>query len=501
MDKLEDIAKNTKENQNLKSLAYKFLDYNIRIESIGMFDWSSRISKTNRYSLYRKAREVFYTILKKEKKRIMAYLTLGERANFISLLNKKRYILNDFEINAISSSFDKDSAYSFLLGYGLSLSKDKGCFKEARIAGEKALDLARKNGDLECYGKKRNVLKIKNPFSEKTIIFKKSSKQDAEELCLENRVWAYYQCHQYPPGKLSVSKDKNKPIFNLPKKIAYFPCISEEGAMYIVWKADSKDLLNTILKSYNKTKKKLVERYLKEVANLNAFGPFWFVPKQQYLITKSSFQKRMEDVVNERVTPSLTKEIINNYVVIAKNLSESKVKGIVKDATLKNAVYANKKVISLDFDRMRIAPLQMDISKLLVLSYGDRKEFLKKYIKEYNSAANFFNKHFANKIFYFPHYKRENEPERQKIIDKNEFYFVYLNSVIDHALHFLLEDKHQEEFEKLDIKSIQIDNALCAIKELQTKYRNRYPPKEIKKLKTLSELFKHNFTPSITIRK
>jgi len=136
----------------------------------------------------------------------------------------------------------------------------------------------------------------------------------------------------------------------------------------------------------------------------------------------------------------------------------------------------------------------MELSKSLILSYDNRHELLKDFIETYNSAAQFFNKNFANKDMYFPFYKTtKKEPKRQEIKDIEEFYFTYLNSVIDYALHFILENEYYEDFEKINVKSIQKNNAQRALKELKSIYKDKYDQVGLKKLSLLQDIFENDF--------
>jgi len=482
--KLEYLAQDREKNQDLKSLVDKFLDYSLSRElgSSGGY---------RNYEKYEREGKKMYNLLS----RILENISL--------LINKP---VNDPLSDVVEESrqteimllLDK-AAYSFFLGYGLLL-KNRKRPDIAMLVWERILNFAKKNEDLEysnC-GTTKNVLKIRNNSNKRTIIFKKI-KGDTKESGLELDTWYYYTFCNSRARKILSQKEGIKPweqpnYFSLPKRILGDQSMLEKDAAYLIWEADSEDLLNKIIKSDEKVKKKLLSEYLKEIARLDAFGPFHLVPKQRNLISKEDFTNRIKHVINQRdvITPKI-KNIIDNYNVIAENLSKSKVYGIVKDATLNNAVCKNKKVTPIDFDKLRIAPIQHDLSKLLVLSYDQRHKFLKEFIERYNLEVNFFNQNFANKVFSPPFKKEKVEPERQKIVDSNEFYFGYLNSVIDYALHFLLENKHQKRFENLDINRIQKYNALSAIGELKREYRNNYNLEEIKQLDSLSEIFKNYF--------
>lgn len=492
---LEELAKKDSD-LDLEQLINKFLDRCIKTQFY---------LPRNRYKrsgeILKEAEIIFNLILKRKKEDISTQLKGKGVYDFMLFLEHKdlRYpCLNPLELDAIIHTINKDVAYSFLIGYGLFL-KEKKRYGLTIEVGEKALNLAQQNEDLVYLGENKKVLKIKTPDNKKTVIFKKEY-QNLEDLRLEHAVWQYYEllssklCYFFK----SVTYDKQhkqRYYFNLPEKIAYVPGVLEENATYLIWRADSEDLLTTIFGSNKKIKKELTKCYLQEIAKLNAFGPFNLVPAQKYLTTKEAFLNRMERIVNKKNKSDLTKKVMDSYEIVAKSLGDSKVNGIVKDATFKNATYADKKIIPIDYNKLRIAPLQVDLSKLLILSYRERHELLREFIKEYNSAINFFNKNFTNTRFYFPYLKaHRKEPERQEIKDYNEFYFVFLNAVIDNTLVSLFEGVYKDNKHWQEITRIQKYNALAAIKELKIKYEKEYSPEELKKLDYLSETFKNDFS-------
>lgn len=491
--KLEEITNNPMlyEYLDIKDLCYKWLEYNL--ESKCMHSTNSQ----KRSEAEEKAEQIFYTILRKKKEDITKHLNQEEQHQFGLLLNKERilkYELTTKEEIALSSALDKEISYSFFLGYGFF--KVGKAFSKSIERWEKTLEQAEKNDDITFPGRTERVVKIRIPFDKKTIIFKKAYGSYAEELRLENHVWMYYQWRLNTlsnTGNLSPDSNKN-PYFNLPEKVLFNQGVHQKYLTYIIWKADSADLLKKVLHSDKQSKKSLITAYIQEVAKLSAFGPYNLVPEKKYLTTKEAFLRRMGSVVHEKASLDLANRIIYYYEVIANKMSESKIFGVTKDATLKNATYTHKGVTPIDFDKMRIAPLQMDLSKLLILSYNDRQEFIQRFIKEYNLSANKFNKEFAEKSMFYPYNKKcMSEPKRKKIMDAEEFYFTYLNCIIDYSLFFLFEDKYHKEFENVDIKEIQKENAISAINELKTKYYHKYSYYEITRLESLSELFKSNF--------
>jgi len=475
---------------DLEHLISKFLDCCIETQFYLPRNRFKRSDKT-----LKEAETIFNLILKRKKDDISTRLKDNGISDFMLFLeHKERYpCLNPLELDALLHTLNKDMAYNFLIGYGLLL-KEKKRYGLTVEVGEKALNLAQQNGDLVCLGENKKVLKIKTSSNKKTVIFKKEY-QNLEDLRLEHAVWQYYEWLSLKLLCLNTvtydKQHKQRYYFNLPEKIAYVSGALEENATYLIWRADSEDLLTTIFESNKKTKKEITKCYLQEIAKLNAFGPFNLVPAQKYLTTKEAFLNRMERIINKKIKPDLTKKVMGSYETVAKILGESKVNGIVKDATFKNATYADKKIIPIDYNKLRIAPLQVDLSKLLILSYRERHECLKEFIKEYNSAVNFFNKNFTNKQFYFPYYKAcRKEPERQEIKNYDEFYFVFLNAVIDNSLVSLFGDVYKDSMRWQEINSIQKYNALAAIRELRIKYEPRYSQEDLKKLESLSDIFK-----------
>ncbi|MDP2906583.1 MAG: hypothetical protein Q8O03_01445 [Nanoarchaeota archaeon] len=501
---LETLTKNQEEykKQDLKNLVYEWLEHNINSNC------TKFRSTEEQREASKKAKDIFYVILNNKKNEILQKLEGNEKEQFISLLNKKRDVyhgLTDSEEQVIISVLDKETLYPFFLGYGFLTVG--AAFTKRIFRWEKIFEIAEKNGDIVQPGKSERVVKIKIPQDKKTIIFKKADKKSIDELNLENSIWMYYYfrlCTLTSESSVTYDKEqkqkyffsfneeqKQKYRFNLPEKIMFYQGVLKEDLAYLIWRVDSEDLLSTALNSDEGKKKELIKQYLKEVAKLDAFGPHNLIPPQAYLITKEDFVERMRSAVSKKAEQSLTEKILANYEIIADSLSRSKVKGIIKDATLKNATYYDSKVTCIDFNRLRVAPLQMDLSKTLILSYNDRRELLTEFIKEYNDAAEFFNKNFSNKALFFPNFKKcKVEPERQKIDDLDEFYFVYLNFVVDYALFFLLGDEHKSSFGKLDINNTQKHNALSALEELKTAYKKMYCPQGLKKLDYLSEMFK-----------
>jgi len=456
---------NNSKNKTLEKLLQKWIDSNIKAYSCALKRQNDKREeeKTNIQS-------IFLQILGLNKDDILNKLEGNEKQHFISLFKDKNQHflrLNDGEINAVTTNLDKTLVYNFLIGYGLYIrNRSKESNKAIKI-WENTIDLAKMNNDIIYQGRSKKVLKIKPLYGEKTIIFKKAEMGGRDELKLENYIWIYYRLLK---DKLIFKKDldgkEQEFIFNLPEKILFSEGVLKDKSTYIIWRADSEDLLKISLNSDNKIRKNLIKSYI----------------------------RGMKKVCERKNSFASIKKILSNYEIIAERLSNSKIKGIVKDSILKNGAYSNEGITCIDFDRLRIAPLQMELSKSLILSYDNRHELLKDFIETYNSAAQFFNKNFANKDMYFPFYKTtKKEPKRQEIKDIEEFYFTYLNSVIDYALHFILENEYYEDFEKINVKSIQKNNAQRALKELKSIYKDKYDQVGLKKLSLLQDIFENDF--------
>lgn len=127
----------------------------------------------------------------------------------------------------------------------------------------------------------------------------------------------------------------------------------------------------------------------------------------------------------------------------------------------------NASLIDFDPKHLRLAPPQHDLSKILLFSVGDRKKFLDEYIKTYNSEVKVYNSQYSQYGI------------KQEIKDKEEFEFVFLNSVVDYALFCTVEKKYKPSS---NFHKHQIRNAVYVIDELKHDWKCRYTKKDLEQL-------------------
>lgn len=242
-------------------------------------------------------------------------------------------------------------------------------------------------------------------------------------------------------------------------------------------------------KPFPETLNEYIKEYTLQIAKIHAYGPVHFLNAKNNLISKEDYSNRFSILIEKKHKAHKKRfdKILTCYDTLASILGNSKIETFVKDARLKNALGHIKRLISnekytdnkhiiqqykvylIDFDpeHLRLAPPQHDLSKILLFSVGDRKKFLDEYIKTYNSEVKVYNSQYSQYGI------------KQEIKDKEEFEFVFLNSVVDYALFCTVEKKYKPSS---NFHKHQIRNAVYAIDELKHDWKCRYTKKDLEQL-------------------
>ncbi len=481
---LLELNKDKLKRKNNEELSNLFLECLLENERCSLY------LKEERPKFKISGEEILLSLLDLNKNKFELYLSKIKWNKFLGYL--RRNSLPDYnffqeERDTFMEIFQGKSIYNIFLGYGILIKNKEKNFKKFIREAEFVIDLAKRNRDLVYLGRLKKGIIISSSLGRETILFKKEKKEKGV-FNLENKVWRYYtfvnhQLKKKRAKEIGGYTYEINDILNLPRRILCEESINEEGVVYLIWKYDSNALLKCLISSA-KQKNEIINHYIKQIAIFDACGPLHLVPKENYLITQQDFLRRMNILFHKKIkSEKIKKQILNSYSIIAKYLGRTKNKGVTKDATLENATYKDGKITILDFNKLRLSPLVMDLGKILVLSYQDRKEYLLAFIEEYNKTIDLFNSTVAQKKIFSQY---EPEMKKKKIISNfEEFYFTYLNSVVDYSLFFLVENEYSQEWEGYDIKNIQKNNAFQAIEELIVSFPKKIDNSERKKLEKL----------------
>ncbi len=387
--------------------------------------------------------------------------------------------------------------YIFPRVYRLGVHPD---YKNREVANKLA-DEAEKR--LKARGIGKNTIYVGKENSEEAEFWKKRGWKvpDRKIIQLDSK---YSDFTNGDDRKIFIKRSENEKIESEAKMLKYFSGISSIkiiplydfikdgpfGSELRLTNLPYKDLESLIIPFLGKSFPKYIKEYLKEyvlqIAKIHAYGPLSFLNTNNNLILEEDYYKRLSNLINEEYSASKERfdKILACYKTIANAIGNSKIKTFIKDARLKNAlssiiredinynkahIFLKDKVSLIDFDpeHLRLAPPQHDLSKMLLFSVKDRKKILDTYIETYNSDV---------KVYNHQHSEYGIKPE---IKDKEEFEFVFLNSIVDYAIFCVIEKKYKpsSKFYKSQIK-----NAVYALDELKNNWQNRYTKQDLEQL-------------------
>lgn len=314
-------------------------------------------------------------------------------------------------------------------------------------------------GNLLKVGKSANeVFTMDEDIVEKLYIIKRARKDNKYKkgnLRLESAVLKYFNSVSTTMFGSGIENN-----LEVPQPIRFDPNFDEDYNYLILTRKKGRTLLSLLNQKVNLNS--IIAQFTEQIAKIHAIGPMHLIKKRKYFTKEADFRRQLKSYCAKASWDNAqTKDLMRVIAPIIRIIVNSRDFGFVKDANLENAIYTKDgRVIPIDFEEIKYAPLQYDLAKMFIFSFKQKDQYLDSYIEKYNDTL----EKFRSCELDLP---KKCEAKKRLIHDNNDFKFTFLNYTVFDAILTYLNPKYDENSE---IKKRALSNAMESIDELLTKY-------------------------------